>query len=373
MYCKCGMRVERERKRGHPRTYTDTAIVTMATLQESVSFGAAPDGRTDDIDWGAAAVGGSDSGLLDAESAAGDGGDDGAAQPVGRTRCTWWWTVRGWKSLAKGNGKCASTATPDRRTWRKIHVGVDEASGEIVAAVVTPNDYHDSHLLARLVGASRRGAHASVGRWAHMTGARGTRRLGSRQRAELQFRPQHNAKIWQHGNSKAERLARDASLRRIRQMGRAAWKRECGYHRRSLAERTVYRLKTIFSERVTARSFAGQAAQLLMRCATLESADAPGQAGQLRGVSQIGQRKSVRSFLIYAGTEAGGGRKYESGAVSAQRGAYAAKVSSCQFSVSSSPSPQPLTPNTHQKPKGVFSKPSRLPASSRQSRWNCGR
>ena len=69
--------------------------------------------------------------------------------------------------------------------------------------------------------------------------------------------------------AKAERLARDENLRRIRQVGRAAWKRESGYHRRSLAEPTRFRLKGIFGERVSARRFAGQAVQLLVRCAAL--------------------------------------------------------------------------------------------------------
>jgi hypothetical protein len=41
-------------------------------------------------------------------------------------------------------------------------------------------------------------------------------------------------------------LARDENLRRIRQVGRAKWKRESGDHRRSLAETAVFRLKTIF-------------------------------------------------------------------------------------------------------------------------------
>jgi hypothetical protein len=36
------------------------------------------------------------------------------------------------------------------------------------------------------------------------------------------------------------------SLRRIRQVGKNAWKKEVGYHRRSLAETTFYRFKTIF-------------------------------------------------------------------------------------------------------------------------------
>jgi hypothetical protein len=71
------------------------------------------------------------------------------------------------------------------------------------------------------------------------------------------------------GNLKAERLARNQNLRRIRQVGRAAWKRERGYHRRSLAETAMLRRKPIFSDRVTARGFAGQATQVLVRCAAL--------------------------------------------------------------------------------------------------------
>jgi len=47
-------------------------------------------------------------------------------------------------------------------------------------------------------------------------------------------------------------------------------------HRRSLAETTRFRLKTIFSDRVTARGFAGQAAQVLVRCVTLNRLTALG-------------------------------------------------------------------------------------------------
>lgn len=136
-----------------------------------------------------------------------------------------------------------------------------------MAAVVTTNNYSDSQILPDLVaqveeeikqvsgdgGYDRRNCYEA---------------LRARQ-AQATIPPQHNAKIWQHGNTKAARLARDQNLRRIRQVGRAAWKRESGYHRRSLAETTMFRLKTIFGERVTARGFAGQAAQLLVRCAAL--------------------------------------------------------------------------------------------------------
>ncbi len=54
----------------------------------------------------------------------------------------------------------------------------------------------------------------------------------------------------------------DENRRAIRRDGRASWKAESGYQRRSLAETAMFRLKTIFSDRVTARTFDAQAAQL---------------------------------------------------------------------------------------------------------------
>ncbi len=65
--------------------------------------------------------------------------------------------------------------------------------------------------------------------------------------------PRKGARIWRHSNSKAERQVRDENLRRIRQEGRGEWKRESHYHRRSLAETTVFRYETVFDERLRTR------------------------------------------------------------------------------------------------------------------------
>jgi hypothetical protein len=43
----------------------------------------------------------------------------------------------------------------------------------------------------------------------------------------------------------------DTNLRRIRQVGRAAWKEESGFHRRSLGETAMFRMKTIFGPGVS--------------------------------------------------------------------------------------------------------------------------
>jgi hypothetical protein len=53
-------------------------------------------------------------------------------------------------------------------------------------------------------------------------------------------------RFWQINNT--ERHISDKNLRRIRKVGRKQWWRESNYHRRSLAETTVFRFKTIFGD-----------------------------------------------------------------------------------------------------------------------------
>jgi len=53
--------------------------------------------------------------------------------------------------MAKENGKSALPGASKRRTWRKLHLGVDEATLEILAAVVTANDVADCEVLPQLL------------------------------------------------------------------------------------------------------------------------------------------------------------------------------------------------------------------------------
>ena len=81
--------------------------------------------------------------------------------------------------------------------------------------------------------------------------------------------PRRDAKIWRHGNSKAERVVRDENLRAIRRKGRKAWKRESAYHRRGLAETAMFRFKTIFTGRLRSRKQENQFAEMPLKCAAL--------------------------------------------------------------------------------------------------------
>jgi len=60
-----------------------------------------------------------------------------------------------------------------------------------------------------------------------------------------------------------------ANLRRVRKVVRKQWKREGGYHRRSLAETTVFGFKTIFGGQPQSRQIDNQFKELLLKSAIL--------------------------------------------------------------------------------------------------------
>ena len=144
---------------------------------------------------------------------------------------------------------------------------MDEATGEIVAAATTTNDFSDGQLLPDLLNQIDEPVAQVSGDGAYDTHA--CYAAIDARKAHAAIPPRRGARICQHGNSHEPQHSRDETLRCIRRVGRAAWKRASGYHRRSLAETTMFRIKTMFGDRVRARTFAGQSTELLIRCSAL--------------------------------------------------------------------------------------------------------
>jgi hypothetical protein len=173
----------------------------------------------------------------------------------------------GVKVFGEGEWKVRQHGYTKRRTWRKLHIGADEATGEIVAAVVTTNNVADSQVLEDLLEQVPEQIKQVSGDGSY--DKRNCYEAIDKRKAKAAIPPRRDAKIWRHGNTKQDRLIRDENLRGIRRMGRKPWKQEVGYHRRRLAETQMFRVKTIFGDRVSARQFGGQATQVLVRCAAL--------------------------------------------------------------------------------------------------------
>lgn len=179
----------------------------------------------------------------------------------------------GCKIYGEGEWKVRQHGVSKRRTWRKLHVAVNEATGEVLGAVVTTNDMADCSVVGDLLDQVEEeiGQFSGDGGYDKRPCYDAVRKREEEQETPIKVSipPQKNAKIWKHGNTKGERLARDENLRRVRQVGRKKWKEESGYHRRSLVETAMFRLKTIFGDKLSARTFEAQAREAFIRCVAL--------------------------------------------------------------------------------------------------------
>jgi IS5 family transposase len=173
----------------------------------------------------------------------------------------------GFKVYGEGEWKVRQHGWSKRRTWRKLHLAVDEATGEIVAAVASEAQVSDADALPDLLEqvAGELGQVSADGAYDKRRCYEALEECG----AKAVIPPRRDAKIWQHGNCAGAPWQRDENLRAIRQQGRRRWKQESGYHRRSLAETAFFRCKTIFGPTLRARAFPQQATELFIKAAAL--------------------------------------------------------------------------------------------------------
>ena len=175
----------------------------------------------------------------------------------------------GLKIYGEGEWKVRKHGYSKRRTWRKIHLGADPENGEIQAVTLTKNSVSDDAVVKELLEQIEQTLLACAA-----DGAYDKRKVYNELNkhspgVKILIPPRKNARIWQHGNSKAEPLKRDKNLRYIRKHGRQQWKDVSEYHMRSLAETAMFRLKTIFGNTLSARLLDTQTTQALIRCSAL--------------------------------------------------------------------------------------------------------
>ncbi len=154
-----------------------------------------------------------------------------------------------------------------RRTWRKLHLGVDEQTKEIVAVEITASHVHDSRMLPSLLTQISGKVCQVSGDGAYNTKA--CYESISQRGAKATIPPRRNAKRMRCANSPESLVIRDANLRQIQQQGRYAWRVASGCTRQSLAENAVFRFKRIFGSRLRARRFDNQRVEGWIKCMVL--------------------------------------------------------------------------------------------------------
>jgi hypothetical protein len=174
----------------------------------------------------------------------------------------------GLKIYGEGEWKVRQHGYTKRRTWRKFHLSADETTHELQAVVVTEANVDDAEAGKKLL-AQTPGVINQVSGDGSYDKRKFYAAAAKRKVKRVAIPPRRDAKIWQHGNSKKAPLPRDENLRYIRRKGRKKWKRDAGYHRRSLAETAVYRFKTIFGNTLSTRTLPRQATEVRIKSAAL--------------------------------------------------------------------------------------------------------
>jgi hypothetical protein len=167
-----------------------------------------------------------------------------------------------WKRLRHGESR--------HQLWRKLHIAMDASDYTILSAAVTESVRLDGNYLPGLI-------EQIPGTIAQITGdgaydKEGCYQTAYEKNARAVFPPQHNACIQRNKYKKNPALkARDETILCIgRDSDRGerlkSWKKDNNYHRRSLVETMMFRMKTIFGDQIRSRTMDNQRTDLLVRC-----------------------------------------------------------------------------------------------------------
>jgi hypothetical protein len=196
--------------------------------------------------------------------------------PVGRRKLARHIVIdaTGLKVYGAGEWQLRKHGTMRRRTWRKLHRGVDEATKEVVAVDVTASRVHDSRRLPKLLAMVPGPIGQVSGDRAYDTQASYESVLNCK--AVPTLAPRRNARCTRGPDPPPWRAVRDATIRAIGKHGRYGWRVSSGCTRQSVAENAVSRFKALFGGRLFARTFENQHVEASVKCAAMNRMTALG-------------------------------------------------------------------------------------------------
>ena len=124
--------------------------------------------------------------------------------------------------------------TQRRRSWRKLHIGVDAGTGQILASELTASDVDDGSQVEPLLDQIAAPLASFIGDGAYdQAGIYGT--IGKHHPdADVIVPPRSTAVLSEDGESAPTQ--RDRHLQSIAEHGRMGWQKQSGYTRRALVE-----------------------------------------------------------------------------------------------------------------------------------------
>jgi len=167
-----------------------------------------------------------------------------------------------WKKLRHGESRL--------QVWRKLYLAMDTTNQSILAATMTESVRLDGNYLPELIDEIEGSINQITGDGAY--DKKNCYEKAYERNAKAVFPPQQDACIQRNKFKKNPALMiRDKSIIQIgrgenREEKLKTWKNENNYHRRSLIETMMFRMKIIFGDQMRSRSFENQKTDLFIRC-----------------------------------------------------------------------------------------------------------
>jgi len=167
-----------------------------------------------------------------------------------------------------------------RRSWRKLHIGIDAETGQILASELTPHDVGDGsqveslldQITAPLASLTGDGAYDQEG----IYGSVAERHPD----ADVIVPPRSTAVL--SGMAETSPTQRDRHLQSIHEHGRMGWQKASGYNRRALVEASISRFKRVIGTSLRSRTEPRRATEIAIAVHVLNR------------MLELGRPKSVR-------------------------------------------------------------------------------
>lgn len=159
-----------------------------------------------------------------------------------------------------GEGEWLQTkhkAKAKRKSWRKLHLGLDLASGDIICSELTLDNVGDATAVTELLDQIDEPVSRVLADGAYDgTSISGLLKARFGETVEIIIPPPKNAAL--SPQSLHDPTLRDQHITEIRIQGRMAWQTSSGYNQRSRIEAQIGRWKTVIGPKLKARRFENQ-------------------------------------------------------------------------------------------------------------------
>lgn len=177
----------------------------------------------------------------------------------------------GLKVYGEGEWKVRKHGASKRRTWRKLHIGIDVQTQEIILVELSSNGEDDAAVATKLLQGQSHKLNSFRGDGAY-DDLKLRQALGNRVRQIIP--PPKDAVVRKGTKNKplAEYLQqRNQAVAFIQEQDSKTWKIKEGYHQRSLNEVAMFRYKNTFSAQMKARKMENQKTEVKLKCKILNT------------------------------------------------------------------------------------------------------